>query len=243
MSRFEGKLVSDWDPETYLEFADERGRPFMDLVGRIGAQDPETVVDLGCGPGNLTALLSRRWPSATVIGVDSSPAMLESARALTGNRLQFTLADLRQWRSPTPVDILICNATLQWVPGHRELLPQLVAALRPGGWLAFSVPGNFAEASHRLLREQAGTARYAGYLNRLEWPAAFDAATYLADLAGPQCRVDAWETTYLHVLSGPDAVFRWISATGARPVLAALPAGVRERFETEYKARLNEAYP
>ena len=232
-----------WDPVTYLQFADERSRPFFDLVRQVGAQRPASVVDLGCGPGQLTAKLAERWPEASIVGLDSSPEMIAKATAYAGPRLSFVIADLRDWQPVTPVEVILSNAALQWVPGHRSLLPRLVDALVPGGWLAFQVPGNFGEPSHRLLRRLADDQRYAGHLTDVEWPAAFDAATYLDDLARLGCTVEAWETTYLHVLRGPHPVFQWISGTGARPVLQALPEPARADFVAEYQALLAEAYP
>jgi trans-aconitate 2-methyltransferase len=232
-----------WDPGTYLEFADERSRPFVDLLSRVKASDPQVVVDLGCGPGQLTASLADRWPGAQILGLDSSPEMIKQATELASPRVRFQLQDLREWRPNDPVDVIISNATLQWVPGHRALLPSLISALRPNGWLAFQVPGNFDEPSHRLLRQLATDRRYAAVLDGLAWPASADAAEYLQDLAELGCSVDAWETTYLHVLTGPDPVFRWISGTGARPVLQALPDDQRAEFVAEYQQLLNGAYP
>jgi trans-aconitate 2-methyltransferase len=235
--------MASWDPATYLEFSDERSRPFFDLVARVGATDPAYVVDLGCGPGQLTATLAERWQSARVEGVDSSAQMIGEARAHRNDRVHFQLADVVTWQPITPVDVLISSATLQWVPGHRDLLRRLVDALSRDGWLAFQVPGNFDEPSHQLLRELAADPRFASATRDVEHPAAFDAATYLADLAELGCSVDAWETTYLHVLTGPDPVFRWISGTGARPVLQALTGEQREAFEVDYKAALRTAHP
>jgi trans-aconitate 2-methyltransferase len=235
--------MPDWNPSTYLQFADERSRPFMDLTARVAAQRPTTVVDLGCGPGQLTAGLSRRWPAATIVGVDSSAAMIDAAEEHAGDRVRFELADLTAWQPDRLVDVLISNATLQWVPGHRALLGRLVAALADEGELAFQVPGNFDEPSHVLLHELASDGRFAPYASGLEAPQAFDAATYLGDLSQLGCRVDAWETTYLHVLTGPDPVFRWISGTGARPILQALPDDRRDEFVGEYKTLLRAAYP
>ena len=232
-----------WDPATYLQFADERARPFADLVGQVRADKPAQVVDLGCGPGQLTASLADRWPGATVLGLDSSPEMVERARAYTSARVGFAVQDLRDWRPAELVDVILSNATLQWVPDHRDLLPRLVAALVPGGWLAFQVPGNFAEPSHVLLHRLAEDPRFAEFTAGRERPAAFDTATYVDDLHRLGCVVNAWETTYLHVLTGPDPVFRWISGTGARPVLQALPVEAREVFVAEYKAALAQAYP
>src|SRR4051794_5336445 len=139
-----------WDPDTYLRYADERGRPFVELVARIGAEAPASVVDLGCGPGHLTTLLRRRWPDASIRGVDSSAEMIQRARDADPT-ISFEVADLRTWaREPGGVDVLVSNATLQWVPGHLDLLPGLVRRVNQGGWLAFQVPGNFEEPSHTI---------------------------------------------------------------------------------------------
>lgn len=232
-----------WDPERYLTYADERGRPFVELLARVGAEAPGAVVDLGCGAGNLTALLRSRWPDASVTGLDSSPEMIRSARALDLPRVAFEVADLRAWQAEAPVDVLVSNATLQWVPGHLDLLPRLVAQVAPGGWFAFSVPGNFDQPSHVLLHQLAADTRFAPYVAAVDRPAAHGREVYLEALLALGCEVDVWETTYLHQLHGEDPVFTWISGAGARPVLEALPDGARAEFEREYKALLREAYP
>ena len=232
-----------WDPTTYLQFADERARPFYDLVARIGAVDPRVVVDLGCGPGQLTASLAERWPTAQLIGVDSSAEMIGAAQQYASERVRFTLGDLRAWQPDLPVDVIISNAALQWVPGHRALFPRLVTALAAGGLLAFQVPGNFGAPSHQLLHRLAADPRFAAATEQVETPEAFDPAVYLGDLATLGCAVDAWETTHLHVLSGRDPVYRWMLGTGARPVLQALPDELREQFVAEYQALLRAAYP
>jgi trans-aconitate 2-methyltransferase len=245
-----------WDPERYLAYADERGRPFVELLARVPATAPGTVVDLGCGPGTLTRLLAERWPEAAVTGVDSSPEMIDRAQeaaprpattrtsAHQSPHLGFVVGDLREWvATAEPVDMVVSNATLQWVPGHLELLPALVERVRPGGLLAFQVPGNFDEPSHTIRRELAAEPRYAAYTRDVATPDAHDAATYLDALTALGCSVDAWETTYLHVLTGPDPVFAWVSGTGARPTLQALPDDLRAGFEAEFRDRLAAAYP
>lgn len=234
--------MTSWDPDAYLRYSDERSRPFADLMGRVAADAPRQVVDLGCGPGQLTATLVARWPGAHILGVDSSPQMIEAAAQHTAGRVRFELGDAAAWAPAEPVDVLVSNATLQWVPGHRDLFPRWVDSLVPGGWFAFQVPGNFDQPSHRLLAQLAADPRFAAATAGVERPAAEDASTYLADLSALGCQVDAWESTYLHVLTGPDPVLRWISGTGARPVLQALPLDVRRVFEQEYAAALREAY-
>ena len=231
-----------WDPDRYLAYADERGRPFVDLLARVPAENPKVVVDLGCGPGNLTALLADRWPDAAVVGLDSSPEMIERARA-GDPRIAFEVADLRDWAPPAAVDVLVSNAALQWVPGHLDLLPRLVGQVARGGWFAFQVPGNLGEPSHTIRDALAAEPPYAEHTAGVAVPASHDPVVYLDLLAGLGCAVDAWETTYLHVLTGPDPVFAWVSGTGARPTLQALPEDLRPGFVTEFKRRLAEAYP
>ena len=230
-----------WDPVRYLTYAGERGRPFVELVARVHAEQPRSVVDLGCGPGHLTALLKQRWPEAEVIGVDSSAAMVAAADHDRG--VEYVVADLRTWRPPEPVDVLVSNAALQWVPGHLDLLAPLVEVVAPGGWLAFQVPGNFDQPSHTLRRRLAEDERFAPYLGDVAAPDAFGADVYLERLTALGCEVDAWETTYLHVLAGTDPVFDWVVGTGARPTLEALPPHVRPAFEDEFREALRAAYP
>ena len=235
-----------WDPGEYLRFGDERGRAFVDLVARVGAEDPRRVVDLGCGPGNLTRLLAGRWPEARVEGVDSSPEMVARAWADgETDRLAFRVGDLREWSPAEPVDVLVSNATLQWVPGHLDLLERLVSAVRPGGWFAFQVPGNFGERSHTAIAELRAEPRWRQRLEGLdvEQPASEEPAVYLDRLVALGCRADVWETTYLQVLQGPDAVVRWISGTGLRPVLGALDGADRDDFVADYRALVASAYP
>ena len=236
-------MAHTWDPDRYLTYADERGRPFVELVARVGAETPATVVDLGCGPGNLTTLLRERWPAADIRGLDSSREMIERARTVDPS-IAFEVTDLRTWAGAAdPVDVLISNATLQWLPDHLDLLPGLVDRVAPGGWFAFQVPGNFEEPSHAIRRDLAAEAPYAAHLDGVAVPSSHDPADYLEALAARGCTVDAWETTYLHVLTGPDPVFTWVSGTGARPTLQALPDELRPAFEEEFRRRLRAAYP
>ncbi|MDQ3104084.1 MAG: methyltransferase domain-containing protein [Actinomycetota bacterium] len=236
-------MAARWDPATYLRFADERTRPFADLLARVDS-DPTTIVDLGCGPGHLTAILRARWPRAAVVGVDSSPDMITRARAeATDPSVSYVEADLRDWRPRRAPDLLVSAATLQWVPGHLELVSTLADSVADPGVFAFTVPANFDAPSHVLLRELAGAEPYAPHTAGVEQPAAHDAHKYLTALSRPGWSVDAWETTYPHVLHGPDPVLSWISGTGARPVLQALPDELRARFEAEYAAGLRAAYP
>ncbi|MGQ5263747.1 trans-aconitate 2-methyltransferase [Micromonospora sp. ZYX-F-536] len=236
-----------WDPATYLRYGDERSRPFHDLVARIPAERPRTVVDLGCGPGQLTATLAQRWPASRVIGLDSSPEMIEQAAALD-TPVDFAVADVRDWHPAGDEDVLVTNAVLQWVPGHRELLRRWAAELPAGAWLAMQVPGNFDAASHRALREVAGRPAWRARLAPLlRADPVDDPADYAALLTGAGCAVDAWETTYVHLLPARPAadhpVLAWMEGTALRPVRAALDAAGWSAFRAELGVRLAAAYP
>jgi trans-aconitate 2-methyltransferase len=237
-----------WDTTQYLRFGGERSRPFFDLLSRVEAGKPGFVVDMGCGPGNLTAALAERWPSATVVGVDSSPEMIEAAQARVkpadAPGLSFMRDDVRHWKPQALPDVIVCNAVLQWVPEHRELLADWAGWLADGGWLAVQVPGNFEQPSHALLRELAGSPRWHPLLGDVNLTRrSADPADYAELLAQAGCEVDAWETTYLHILHGADPVLEWIKGTGLRPVLAVLDAEQAADFLAEYGELLRVAYP
>jgi trans-aconitate 2-methyltransferase len=253
-----------WDATLYLRFGGERARPFFDLLARVGAELPEYVVDMGCGPGNLTALLAERWPSAAVCGIDSSPQMIEAAQRLVPEDarrsqassapgtimashapgLSVMLDDVRHWEPQCLPDVIVSNAVLQWVPGHRELLVRWVDLLADDGWLAFAVPGNFDQPSHAILREMVASARWRPLLRDVELNRqTADPADYAELLSGAGCEVDAWETTYVHILHGEDPVLEWYKGTGLRPVLAALDEDRAADFLAEYGERVREAYP
>jgi trans-aconitate 2-methyltransferase len=236
-----------WDAAQYLRFGGERARPFFDLVVQVGATSPGYVADLGCGPGNLTAALAQRWPGAAVVGVDNSPAMIDAARAEvspSAPNLSFALGDVWEWHPERPVDVLTCNAVLQWVPGHDELLLRWADQLAPGGWLAFQLPGNSDQPTHVILRELAQSPRWRRQLGDVQLNRqAGDPGDYVALLARAGCTVDAWETSYLHILPGEDPVLDWTRGTTLRPVLAALDAEQAAAFLAEYGERLRKAYP
>jgi trans-aconitate 2-methyltransferase len=233
-----------WDTTQYLRFGGERARPFFDLLGRVGAQEPGLVVDMGCGPGNLTAALAERWPSATVVGVDNSSEMIEAARVHDAPGLSFVRDDVKHWKPQAVPDVIISNAVLQWVPGHLELLARWAGWLADGGWLAIQVPGNFDQPAYAIMRELTSGARWRPLLaNAALNRQAADPAQYAELLAGAGCEVDAWETIYLHILHGEDPVLEWYKGTGLRPVLAALDAGQEAEFLAEYAERLRAAYP
>jgi trans-aconitate 2-methyltransferase len=231
-----------WDPTQYGRYADERGRPFHDLLARVGAERPRRVVDVGCGSGALTARLAERWPESAVEGFDSSPEMISAADP--SGHASFRVDDATTWSMPADTDVVVCNAVLQWVPTHRDLVHRWATALPPGGWLAVQVPGNFDSFSHTLMRSLADSPRWANQLtgilrhDSVGTPSEYAGLLHRAGLAA-----DVWETTYVHVLTGPDPVLEWLRGTGLRPVLAALSEADAAAFTAQFAAQLREAYP
>lgn len=241
-------VTGDWDPQRYCQFRAERAQPFHDLLHRIPPIRVRRAADLGCGTGDLTRLLLERWPEARIVGVDSSAHMLAVAGQAQGernsHRLRFELADLVSWCAPEPLDCLIANASLHWVPDHARLLRHLVGQLAPGGVLAVQMPRNRDGAIYRaaedLLAEAPWCHRVAdgGLAVTTESPAFY--AHALADLG---LRPTVWETVYQHALPSADAVVDWLAGTTLRPVLARLASNEQEAFLMALATRAAALYP
>jgi trans-aconitate 2-methyltransferase len=242
------KTLADWDPDNYDRFAAERSRPVRDLLAALPKLGPFLrITDLGCGSGLSTAELAACWPAASICGLDRSSAMLEKARArLPGPR--WIQGDIGDFRAAAPQQLLLANASLHWLPEHRDLFPRLLAELAPGGVLAVQMPNNSDEPSHSLPRELAASdafdgfgARVVGERQRLATPGA-----YYDWLHDKVATLDIWETRYLHRLPGVDAIVEWFSSTALRPYLDALAEtgeAMQRAFLAAYRAGLARAYP
>lgn len=235
-----------WNPTKYVQFASHRDRPFFELTQRIDAESPRQVVDLGCGPGPLTAALADRWPDAQVMGLDASAEMI--ARAGADHRrpnLAFAESDATTWMPQPGTDVLVSNAMLQWIPGHRELMAGWLDALEPGAWFAAQVPGNFGAPSHALMRELAARPHWESRLEglTLRKDATAEPQTYLRLLLDHGFDADVWETTYSQILRGQDPVLEWVRGTALRPILSVLGEQDAREFEDEYANLVRDAYP
>jgi trans-aconitate 2-methyltransferase len=235
-----------WDPGQYERFRAERSRPFFDLLARIPDRAYRNVADLGCGTGDLTAALADHWPDAMVVGVDQSAEMLQKAAPLAAqDRLEFVQGDIATWRPRGPQELIVSNATFQWIPDAASLLRHVTSYLLPGGILAVQMPDNSASPSQGLLRELEAAGPWAEALKtRRRQDGVLPLQRYMQLLwdAGLS-QVDAWDVTYQHVLEGDDAVFEWMKGTTLRPILSALAGEELERFLSEYRVKLAAAYP
>ena len=236
--------MADWNPQLYRRFEDERTRPAAELLARVAAQQPALVYDLGCGPGNSTELLVRRWPHARVVGVDNSPAMLQSARArLPG--VEFEQADIASWQPGRAPDVIYTNATLQWVPGHETLVPRLFSLLAPGGVLAVQMPDNRDEWSHRAMRDVARQQPFAASIgdpDKLR-SAVLSLHQYYDMLAPQAASVDVFHTIYQHRMQSAAAIVEWVSGTGLKPFVEKLPASQQPAYLAAYQALVEQHYP
>jgi trans-aconitate 2-methyltransferase len=235
--------MPQWDADVYLQFANERTQPSIDLIQRIQLGDPRRIIDLGCGPGNSTEALRRRWPNAAIIGLDNSVEMIAKAQA-SYPQGTWIAADARSWRADEPFDLVFSNALLHWLPDHAQLCPHLLEQVAPGGALAAQLPAHFDSPLHR---EILAVSRDPAWDQRME--AARTAITrepptlYYDALQSVASRLDLWETTYYHVVAGPEAVLEWFRGTGLRPFLEALePDEERAHFERMLLDRYTASY-
>jgi trans-aconitate 2-methyltransferase len=234
--------MPDWSPSTYLKFEDERTRPARDLLNQVPLDRPRRVVDMGCGPGNSTELLAERFPEAAILGLDSSPAMLEEARRRLP-RLTFETADAAHWTPGPDVDLVFANAIYQWVPGHLTQLPRVLAALPPGGVLAVQMPDNVAEPSHQAMRDVAVSGPWAERLRGASRPTLAPVREFYDALRPFASRLDIWHTIYNHVLADAAAIVEWVKGTGLRPFIDPLGEAERVAFLATYQERIARAYP
>ena len=236
--------MTDWSPQQYLKFADERTRPARDLLAQVPLVEPKLVYDLGCGPGNSTELLVERYPKAKVVGVDNSPAMLDKARVACP-AAQYVEADLATWAPDATPDLLYSNATFQWVPDHVSVIARLAVRLQPRGALAVQMPDNLAEPSHRLMNEAAERGPWAAKLAKAS--AARDVLpppqVYYDHLKPLFSKLDIWHTIYNHPVQGVAGIVEWLKSTGLRPYLNPLESEEQQAFLAAYQALLAEAYP
>jgi trans-aconitate 2-methyltransferase len=234
----------DWSAQQYTKFEDERTRPARDLLSAVPTASAARVADLGCGPGNSTEILAARFPGAAVLGLDNSPDMIAAARQRLP-RLRFELGAIEEWQESGPWDVILSNATLQWVPNHETLLPRLVSALAPGGSLAIQMPDNTGEPSHVLMREVAASGPFAPKLAAAaETRTPLSGASWYYSLLWPHAaRVDIWRTIYHHPLDGAQAIAEWFKGSALRPLLASLNDEERSEYLARYTDAISRAYP
>lgn len=238
--------AKDWSASQYLKFEKERSRPSRDLLAQVPLSNPHRVVDLGCGPGNSTAILRERYPAAILSGMDSSPDMLKKARATLPD-VAFHQDDLTTYTPSDPVDLFFSNAVFQWLTQSERIptIKRLLQTQTSGSVFAFQVPDNFTEPSHAAMRETAEEGPWAATLRALQ-PArgVMPPPQELYDELKPLCtEVDLWHSHYYHVLDNHEGLVEWVKGTGLRPFIDPLPDAQKEEFLKVYLGKLRELYP
>lgn len=242
-----------WNAGLYSQFLSERTRPAYELAARVPTQIVKTAVDLGCGPGNSTAVVHERFSDATILGVDNSPEMLAQADEHYKNNahMQFCQGDIGSFATTYSAkhpaqkfDLIFSNAALHWIPDHKELVPSLLQLLDRAGTLAFQMPDNFNEVTHSSMRDVATENKWSVDLSTVRGKPPILTGQEYYDLLKPKCQhVDIWQTRYFHVMDNAEAAAEWLKGTGLRPFLAALPDDEAEYFLSLYIQRLKIALP
>lgn len=236
--------MPQWDAQAYLQFANERTQPALDLAARVSLVRPKRIVDLGCGPGNSTAILRRRWPQAEVIGMDNSATMIAAATQAypEGEWLQ---ADIAAWTASSPADLIFSNAALQWVPNHARLLPQLWRQVAAGGALAVQIPAHHYSPVREMILEVANDPAWSHLMTDPGRAMTIEPPAFYYRLLQPlAAHLEMWETAYYHFLDGPRAIVDWFRSTGLRPFLAVLESQEQKlSFEAKLLERFTRNYP
>ena len=235
-------MKTTWNPNLYLRFKKERTQPSIDLVKRIESDSPKRIVDIGCGPGNSTEVLRKRWESSEIIGVDNSREMIEKAKESYPEG-RWLLSDVYDLDPADPYDIVFSNAALQWIPNHERLIPHLLSLVGKGGVLAFQVPNNQDSGIHQNLCETILEPRFREYTGRVSHILNYRSGPYYYDLlAAKVAELEMWETTYYHILDNHEELLNWYKSTGMRPYLEGLPENLVEDFVASVRDKCRERY-
>lgn len=234
--------MPDWDPNLYLKFSDQRARPAADLIAQIRLENPRRIIDLGCGTGNSTEQLHRRWSEAKLTGVDNSPEMLKKARQNYPD-WKWIESPIESWRAEGTYDLIFSNAALHWIGDHATLFPRLMSCVAPGGVLAVQMPNNFQSPAHQAMKKVAQDPRWQGALdgateNYNVQPIAF----YYRVLSPAAKELNLWEVEYLQVMNSTRAILDWVRSTAMRGYLDRLPAERRKEFEEMCLRAFEQAY-
>jgi trans-aconitate 2-methyltransferase len=253
--------MGDWDPDLYNKFSGYRAEPFEAIMTRLESGDAperivERIVDLGCGTGENTAQIARRFAGAATVGIDSSPAMIDRALKLCEGlepalreRLSFVLGDIREFNgrleSSGEYSMIFSNAALQWLTEHREIFTRCFRALMPGGRLVVQMPANDHETAqvtlNAMAHEEPWRVRLAGVRSPSSTVAAPEVYHRMLGEIG-FAGVDCHYRTFHHPMASPAQIVEWCRATVLRRYLDLLAADARAPFVAALTARLQSAY-
>ena len=233
----------DWNPHQYLKFANERTQPSIDLASRIKIENPKSIIDIGCGPGNSTQVLRNRWPNAKIAGLDSSANMIEKAKKDYPDT-EWIIGDASTFAFDKEYDVVFSNAALQWIQNHDSLIPRLFSIVAPSGALAVQVPANNESPLYKAVLSVSSKEKWSKFTSGCESILNYRILEYYHNILAPiSSQLDLWETIYYHVMNSHIELVEWYEGTGMRPFLERLPDdGSRKEFENEILAECRQSY-
>lgn len=236
--------MNDWNPEQYIKFINERTQPSIDLAKRIDTDDPKSIIDIGCGPGNSTAVLAKQFPNAKIIGADSSESMVKKAK------YQYPSLDFIQFDAENDFpelkdrfDVVFSNACIQWVPNHRKLLSDMMSVLNDNGVMAVQVPMNYNEPIHKILASLSTSHKWKDKFSHEQIFHTLTQSEYFDLLSEISSDFTIWETIYMHRMPSHESIIDWYRSTGMRPYLDSLSEGDAKEFEKDVFYKVVKAYP
>jgi trans-aconitate 2-methyltransferase len=236
--------MREWDPDHYLQFKRERTQPSIDLVARIQMDNPKTIIDIGCGPGNSTQILLNRWPHADILGIDSSKAMIERARQDYPHQ-KWKVADAATLTTRPTYDIVFSNAAIHWIPRHHLLLQRLFQMLNENGILAVQVPANQESPLYKSILRVSMSKKWSPFTADREDSITYHSADYYYGQLGLYTKeIVIWETIYYHIMKSHEELIEWYKGTAMKPLLDSLPNDEsREEFKREVLIGCQASYP
>lgn len=236
--------AKDWNPNLYLKFDNERSRPSVDLVARIKSEHPVSIIDVGCGPGNSTQVLHRKWPAAQIIGVDNSPAMIEKAKEDYPEQ-DWLLFDADKDRIIDTFDIVFSNAAIQWIPNHEDLIKRFSEMLNEYGMLAVQIPLFFDMLLGKSIHEIAESDKWNNKTGGVRQLFTIHTPEFYFDILSKYFKkIDIWTTNYFHTMESHTAILEMIRSTGLKPYLERLEIDAeRDAFEAEVLDGIVRDYP
>ncbi len=234
----------DWDPGLYMRFGDERTRPSIDLVSRINIENPQTIIDIGCGPGNSTRILRQRWPESRITGIDNSPAMIEKAKNDYPGH-EWIIADAATFNPDEKYDIVFSNASIQWISNHEKLIAGLMELVGEQGALAIQIPLYRHMPISGLIERTASMGKWKLETRGCGELLTFHERGFYYDLLAKRCSsLTMWETSYIHVMNAHIDILEMIKSTGLKPYLEAMKIeNDRRDFLKEVLREIELAYP
>ncbi len=236
--------MSDWNSRQYLKFEKERTQPAKDLINRIEIENPNKILDIGCGPGNSTYELKKRWPDAQICGIDNSEDMINTAKS-TYKDIDFAIVNASNQLHTIneQYDIVFSNACIQWLPDHHKLLGEMMDLLNNDGILAIQLPMNFNEPIHQLIREVVQREKWADLISNEREIDSLSKEEYFDLLSDISSDFVLWETIYMHRMPSHESILEWYRGTGLRPYLNQLSEEYHEEFENDIIELIREYYP